>query len=394
MTTAERDVDSDVSGRGPAAHCARCLLDTDVPGVAVGADGVCTVCRQWDREWGEWEAEKEDRLARLKRLFADARARGKAYDVLVPLSGGKDSIYVLHQCRTRFDLHCLAVTWDNGFLTEHARANIIRACERLGVDHVFYKGNLPLLKKLYRHFFLKTGMFCPVCMRGIAVATRQAACAFDIPLIVNGTCLRMEEFVSREFFMTGEVDFFREVLKGSELESAARSFYFTGRWSLRAGLQLFWREGGRRIRLHGAIDLPDYIEWDYDRIYRVIREELGWEAHEAEAEHTDCRVDNVVAYMRQRKFPALVPERLRYSKLVIAGQLSREEGRERIADAPRTPVRPGNLPDFYSSIGITEEDFEAAMADPLRHLQYVKEPTGLIPTLRRWKHRLEGRASA
>jgi hypothetical protein len=393
MTTKEQVAAEKSEGRGGAPSCPRCLLDENVPGVEVPEGGACTVCRQWDREWGGWEDEKEERLARLERLFADARARKKAYDVLVPLSGGKDSIYVLHQCRTRFNLHCLAVTWDNGFLTEHARENIRRACGRLGVDHVYYKGNSPLLRKLYRHFFLKTGMFCPVCMRGINVATRQAACAFDIPLIVKGTCLRLEEHVSREFFMTGEVDFFREVLQGSELEEAARSFYFTGRRSFRAGLQLFWREGGRRIRLHGAIDLPDYVEWDYDRIYRVIREELGWEAHEAEAEHTDCRVDNVVAYMRQKKFPALVPERLRYSKLVTAGALSREEGRERIADSPRSPVRPGNLPDFFDSLGITEEEFEAAMADPLRHLRYVKEPRGVLPTLRRWKHRLEGRAT-
>lgn len=354
--------------------CARCLLNDEIPGVQVDADRICSVCRQHDERWRDWKRRKTERLSALERLFHDCRRKKRPYDVLVPLSGGKDSTYVLYLCRKRFNLKCLAVTWDNAFLTEHARDNIRNAVDLLGVDHIYYRINKRLLMQLYRFFLLTTGTFCPVCMRGIGVATEMAARAFNIPLVVNGTSARTEEHVAPEFFQAGPLSFFRNALQGTPLESEASALMYGGHWKRVASYYLFWWTKIERVFVSAAICLPDYIEWDYDDVFQTITAELGWKADRAEAEHTDCAVENVVQYMRQRKFPALTPELLRFSKLVTAGLMSRDEALRRVSERHGETGRPENLDWFLSALDISESEFEEVLRDPLRHMKYRKEP--------------------
>ena len=198
--------------------CHRCLLSDEVPGVSVAEDGICSVCKDYETQWGNWEAGKDARMKELERILEAAKRKKGLYDVLVPLSGGKDSTYILYLCRKVFDLRCLAVTWDNGFLSDHARRNIRNACETLSVDHSYYGISRNLLMNLYRHSFLKTGFFCPVCLRGMGVAVERTQTGFEIPLAIKGTSRRTEEHVAREYFVDGSISFVENLFKGTEWE--------------------------------------------------------------------------------------------------------------------------------------------------------------------------------
>ena len=121
--------------------CIRCLLSTDVPGVAIDTDGLCSVCKSYDKHMNSWNQEAS--LKQFERTLSKIKKKNKLYDVLVPLSGGKDSAYVLYQCRKNYNLRCLAITYDNGFLTDDARKNISTACKILGVDHFYFGLNRP-----------------------------------------------------------------------------------------------------------------------------------------------------------------------------------------------------------------------------------------------------------
>ena len=351
--------------------CSRCLLSTDVPGVQLEEGAVCSVCREHDRLWTDWNEAKEERLAALKKTLDRARKKKRIYDVVVPLSGGKDSTYALYLCRRRFDLKCLAVTFDNGFLSEYARENARNACDILGADHMYYGLNRQVLMYLYRFFFLKTGFFCPVCMRGIQVAISRAQIAFDVPLAIRGTSRRTEEHVAPEFFLPGNPSFLENVLEGSPLQERSS------------------------VLLHPVgfassppeIELPAYVEWDHKEIYKTIAGELGWKAHTADAEHSDCRVHNIVSYIRYSKFPALVPELLRFSKLVTAGQMTREEAERRVSENKDSIGEPDNLAWFLGALGISREEMDGVLADPLRHMKYTKERSRAWRRLRALRHR-------
>jgi hypothetical protein len=351
--------------------CGRCLLSDAVPGVSIAEEGVCSVCKEYDALWGNWAESKKIRAKELEAILEAARGKKGLYDVLVPLSGGKDSIYVLYLCRRVFDLRCLAVTWDNGFLSEHARENIRNACAELRVDHTYYGMNRDLLMKLYRHSFLKTGFFCPVCLQGMGVAIERTQAGFEIPLAVKGTARRTEEHVAPEYFVEGGISFIENLLKGSEWEKEAAAMLQP------AGIFSSPR----------AIQLPNFMDWNYDTIYKTIKTELGWKAHSVDAEHTDCKVDNIVNWIRYKKYNVLVPEMLRFSKLVTAGQMSRDEALRRVAESEKALKEPENLDYFLNSLGVSREEMEEVLADKRRHFKYLKQNNRVIRRLRNLKRR-------
>ncbi|MBN1449863.1 MAG: hypothetical protein JW963_02525 [Anaerolineales bacterium] len=357
--------------------CSRCLLSENVPGVKVHPDGICSVCKNHDEAWGNWNEVKNVRLAALEKIFENIKGKNRAYDVVVPISGGKDSTYVLYTCKKRFNLKCLAVTWDNGFLTDHARQNIEQAVNVLGVDHMYYGLSPDLLMRLYSLFFLKTGFFCPVCMRGIQATIERAATAFGISLVVKGTSKRTEEYIAPEFFMDGNWRFFNAVLKGEALETEALPLQYGSEWS-RIIVRAF---------TYSEIELPDYLDWNYDEIYETISSELGWKAPRSDAEHTDCKVDNIVNYFRHRKFPALTLEMLRFSKLVTAGVMTREEALQRIKEVEAS-AEPENLEWFLNTLEISREEMETILADPFRHLAFNTGGGIVWRTLRQVKRRI------
>ena len=351
--------------------CSRCLLSDDVPGVKIKKEGVCSVCIDHDRVWGDWDRKKEERSKEITDIFNKIWKKKKLYDVLVPLSGGKDSTYILYLCKKKYNLKCLAVTFENGFLSDHARDNIKSACEKLSVDHVYYGLNNDLLTRLYSFFFLKSGFFCPVCMRGIQVAVSRVQLAFDIPLSIRGTSKRTEEHIAREFFLPGDLSFLENVLDGDTLINEA-SVLLTP-----VGVTSSPRQ----------IKLPDYIDWDYDEIFSKITNELGWKARTADAEHMDCKAENIVSYFRYKKFPALIPEMLRFSKLVTAGLMTREEAQKRIEEKREEIEEPENMGWFQDKLGITREEIENVLSDPLRHMKYLKDHSRAWRRIRALKKR-------
>jgi hypothetical protein len=167
---------------------------------------------------------------------------------LVPLSGGKDSVYCLYLAVKELNLRCLAVTLDNGFLSDQARKNIGNACRKLGVEHMCYAIDPRLMNDLFCLFMRKTGYFCSACMRGIGRVTDLAADLYNIPLVLGGSSARTELPLTPEMFQPGPLDYFRNVLKGEPLAHQCRSLLVgpsVRRW---LGYRLFWWGSQKRIR--------------------------------------------------------------------------------------------------------------------------------------------------
>lgn len=339
-------------------ECTRCLLDDRIPGVTFPErEQVCSVCIDYDREWGKWSEKRTE----LERIFVNVRKKKRDYDVLVPLSGGKDSSYVLYLCRKVFNLRSLAVTFDNGFLSDHAKQNITKACKLLGVDHIYFRLDRNFLMKLYRRFFLKTGFFCPLCMRAMCVAIGRAQLAFGIPIQLSGTSRRTEEHIDQEFFVDGDLSFIENVLNEDGIDLTE---------------QLLTKPIGI-FKSPPRIKMPDYLDWNYNEIYTKISTELGWTSPEKNAEHTDCMVEPIVQYIRYRKFPTITPELLRYSKLVTCGQMTKTEAKDLVEEVKKRTNRPPELKWFLENIGITEKEFEDVLTSPSRHLKYLKKNSAI-----------------
>ena len=82
---------------------------------------VCDACR-WADEKKEidWKA----REIKLKELCNKYRRSDGGYDVIVPSSGGKDSRYVAHYLKTKYNMNPLTVTWKPHLHTEIGLKNV------------------------------------------------------------------------------------------------------------------------------------------------------------------------------------------------------------------------------------------------------------------------------
>lgn len=116
-------------------RCTTCILPETFPFLDLDAHGRCVLCRTA-------EPQTLRPVEELLDAITAEHARGRGPEILVPISGGRDSCYALHHLVTELDLPVVAYTYDWGFVTDRARRNISRMCGRLGVEHVLVAADL------------------------------------------------------------------------------------------------------------------------------------------------------------------------------------------------------------------------------------------------------------
>jgi len=124
-------------------RCSRCVLPETVPFLDFDENGVCSDCRAHQPRTYLGAAALQDAV----RPFRRTDGRG---DVLVPLSGGRDSCYSLHYIKNVLGLNPLAYTYDWGMVTDLARRNQSRMCSKLGVEHIWVSANIALKRENIR----------------------------------------------------------------------------------------------------------------------------------------------------------------------------------------------------------------------------------------------------
>lgn len=105
-------------------ECSRCLLTSDITNIE---NGYCDFCRLHD------ELEKNSELDFMK-ILTNLFVRGEK--VLIGISGGLDSSYLLWYTVKILGLPVLALHFDNGWNTPTAEFNMRLLVEKLGVDLV------------------------------------------------------------------------------------------------------------------------------------------------------------------------------------------------------------------------------------------------------------------
>jgi hypothetical protein len=129
--------------------CRNCLLPEAAPGADLDARGVCRPCRNYQPvDQDAAEALRAARERDLEQALQTCRGQGE-YDCLAPLSGGKDSVYLIYKLKVEYGLRVLAHTTDID-IGEVAWANIRRAVEKLDVEHVVYRPPMAFYRQLFR----------------------------------------------------------------------------------------------------------------------------------------------------------------------------------------------------------------------------------------------------
>jgi len=334
----------------PLRRCSRCLYDETVPAITFDEHGVCNYCHIHDRLDLEYPTGEEGEK-RLQAIAGQIReeGRGKLYDVIVGVSGGCDSTYMLYLAK-KLGLRPLAVHFDNTWDSTIAVENIQTALQNLDIDLYTYVVDNKEYDDIYRSF-LKAGVIdieAPTDI-GLAVVLNMAAEKYKIKYIFEGHSFRTE----------GVAPLGWVYMDAKYIASVQKQF------------------GTYPLKTFPNMLMPDFIKWTAILGIKKIRplyymnyvkkeamvintQELGWEWYGGH--HLENRFTAFWhTYFAPIRF-GIDSRLLGYSALVRSGQMERSQGLELIAQPQE--FDPELITMVKKRLGFSDEEFEALMNLP------------------------------
>lgn len=240
-------------------------------------DGVCGACRVHERKAAtDWQARDEE----LRALLARYRRSDGRPDVLVPGSGGKDSVLAAALLRDRFGMSPLTVTWRPHAYTDVGWRNFNRWLD-LGFNNILVTPNPRVHRILTRLAFVNMAHpFQPfiVGQRNIAGLAHN----FDIKLVVYGeddaeyegeSGWQEQDEITIDPHLGGVP--FRELIDKHGLTKHELGMYTPG------------------LSNAERVALGKYIRWDPEEAYYFAVEHTGFEANEERTEGTFTKFNSI-----------------------------------------------------------------------------------------------------
>ena len=164
-------------------RCLRCHMPETRPG-SIFKEGVCQACLNYDnRKKVDWEKRKAE-LAAICNKFRD---KNKTHDCLIPVSGGKDSYFLVHTMVCEMGMHPLLITITDSFThTQAGVHNIRNLITAFKADHYQYTINHDLFIRATRAAFEGAGEALKFVESAIYTIPALFAQKFDIPLVIFG----------------------------------------------------------------------------------------------------------------------------------------------------------------------------------------------------------------
>lgn len=171
-------------------YCRRCVLPDTKPGVVFDAEGICSACRSVELKHRiDWDA----RAAKLRQICDEVRSRGSTgYDCIVPVSGGKDSMYQVRTMKEVYGLKVLAVNVTSHVQTAEGIMNLNALVENIGVDLIKVVVRPSTQKKIRRICLFKLGNPNYAEHRVVFAAVARTAYFYGAPLVVWGEDVGVE----------------------------------------------------------------------------------------------------------------------------------------------------------------------------------------------------------
>jgi hypothetical protein len=295
--------------------------------------------------------------------------RKRAYDCVVGLSGGTDSTYCLYVAK-KLGLRPLAVHFDNGFVSDTAKANIKATAERLNVEVRTVATNWEALRDLYRACLeASIPEICLPCEVGVYSALHRVAADVGARHIILGLSYKTEGITPLAWHYCDGL-YIADVFKrhgGGDRQPAG----FDGLALASFAKHALWH----RIR---TVQLPLYMR-DYrdEEIRAELARDLGWEygGHH----HFDCAYKPFVAHIQARKFN-IDYRKVSLSALVRTGQSSRESALESLQRVPT--ATDAEVKHCLDKLELTPGDLDRILATPVRGFRDYRTYFSLVSRMK------------
>jgi len=129
-------------------YCQNCIISNLKPNNELDVNGICTACKnQIIKKSIINSTQKKILKSNFKKILKNNIKKNNKYDVVVAVSGGKDSIYQIVQLK-KFTSKILAVCVDFGLRTEIGEHNLQLIQNKLNVDLIKFSLKKNIIKKL------------------------------------------------------------------------------------------------------------------------------------------------------------------------------------------------------------------------------------------------------
>jgi N-acetyl sugar amidotransferase len=352
-------------------YCSKCVYPSaSAAALTFDENGVCSGCRTAAaRDELDWPSRWQDFLETVDEYRTDTN-----YDILVPVSGGKDSYYQVHVVK-ELGLKPLLVTYHGNNYLDDGTYNLLRMREVFDCDHVIVKPGVDVLQKMNRIGFRLQGDMNWHAHCGIFTVPIQVAVRYQVPLILWGEHGFMD--LGGMYSYRDYVEFTAKFRK----EHALRGFDwhdFTddgldklGRPELKEGLRpkdLLWAQYPTDDEIDDlgvrGVYLSNFVRWEANDHVKIVTENYGWRPAQTPFERTYRTMSNLDDMHENGIHDYLKFVKLGYGrgtdhscKDIRAGMITREQG---VANVRRYDhVKPQrDLQRWLGYVGMTETEFD------------------------------------
>ena len=165
-------------------YCKKCLMPDTRPGSIFDKNGVCQACHNYEqRRTINWEERRKE----LTDLCEKYKREDGYYDCLIPVSGGKDSHFLVYTLKEKMGMNPLLITVGDPFTkTEAGLKNFRNLGDIFGCDHILFNLSIDLFRRVTRIAFEEFGEPLRFIEAAIYTVPLKMAIKFGIPLVVFG----------------------------------------------------------------------------------------------------------------------------------------------------------------------------------------------------------------
>lgn len=322
--------------------CTKCVNnDYVIPDLSFDESGVCSICQIYDKALDNMLLTKRVPFTENDLLWFANKEKSR-FDVMVLFTGGKDSSFILWYLAKKMNLRVLAATWNMPFMNEASLSNIKNAVMKLpNVEFIQRTVRKDEMKAAIINRLKTNGIPC-LCPVVAYLLFYPVAIQENIPLIIDGTEDIQSIILDSAFSKKGE----KKTLNDRDQTVLELVIMLRGlKRQIRPNNQIsFLSEADKIIKYisdkSNSIPIIKHLanlefckEYSWDRIVKIIQDELSWVMPEEKDTHlhTSCKIEKMKDYCQYKLYKNMrlpgIPQSIKeISAAVYMGHISREEG--------------------------------------------------------------------